>query len=74
MNNIEIFVNRLKKLGITVELISNYPWVYLYKVNGKEVTSKFYSDHRFTVFFSVLKGGYRITDISTLFKVIRSEL
>ncbi len=38
MTTIDSFVNRLKKIGINVQLSSNYPWLYLYRVNRKKVT------------------------------------
>lgn len=31
-------INRLEKIGITIECVSNVPWIYLDKVNGKKVT------------------------------------
>ena len=34
MNEINIFVERLKKIGIQIELVGNVPWIYLNKVNG----------------------------------------
>lgn len=44
-------VNRLEKIGIQVELIGNFPWVYLDKVNGIKVTEKYMGRHGFTAFF-----------------------
>lgn len=58
MTTIKSFIHRLAKIGITVEFIGNYPWVYLDKVNGKKVTGTFMADHGFTVFFlGIRKGG-----------------
>lgn len=76
MTTISSFVNRLKKIGISVELIGNYPWVYLDKVNGRKVTSKFMAEHGFTVFFRAIRPGEsdKITDISVVFKEIRKIL
>jgi hypothetical protein len=76
MTTISSFVNRLKKIGIQVELFGNYPWVYLDKVNGKKVTEKFMGDHGFTVFFRAIRPGRpdTITDIRTIFKQIRQML
>jgi hypothetical protein len=34
MNEVQIFINRLKKIGIELELMGNVPWIYLSKVNG----------------------------------------
>ena len=40
MTTIASFINRLGKLGIEVDLISNFPWIYLYKINSKKVKEK----------------------------------
>lgn len=76
MTTINSFVQRLKKIGITVELIGNYPWVYLDKVNGKKVKNKLYANHGFTVFFRATRVGHtdRITDIPLIFKEIRKHI
>jgi len=35
-NVLNRLVPRLKKIGITIEMAGNYPWIYLEKVNGME--------------------------------------
>ena len=72
MTTIQSFINRLKRIDIEVELVGNYPWIYLDKVNGKKVTDTFQANHGFTVFF--LGSPDKITDISTIFKQIRKML
>lgn len=76
MITIASFVNRLKKIGIEVELIGNYPWVYLDKVNGKKVKELYLGNHGFTVFFLAIRPGevHKMNDISIIFKLIRSML
>lgn len=37
MNEIEIFRNRLKKIGIEIELMGNIPWIYLMSVNANKI-------------------------------------
>jgi hypothetical protein len=76
MTTISSFIKRLAKIGVKVELSSNYPWVYLDKVNGKQVTNRFYGNHGFTVFFRATRVGDRdtITDIGIIFKKIREML
>ena len=44
-------INRLQKIGINLEFIGNYPWVYLDKVNGVKVTETYCGEHGFTAFF-----------------------
>ena len=76
MTTIDSFYNRLKKIGVEVTLIGNYPWVYLDTVNGKKVTGRFQGNHGFTVFFTAVKLGQpdKITDIHTIFNKIRETL
>lgn len=67
------FINRLKKININIELIGNYPWVYINKINGKKVTEKFRGNHGFTIGFNPIRNGefFKFTDISEIFKLIR---
>lgn len=76
MTTIPSFVSRLKRVGIEVSLVRNWPWVYLDEVNGKKVTDKFMANHGFTVFFMATKVGEKdhITDIAEVFKQIRKML
>ena len=70
---IESLVNRLKKIGIEIELFGNYPWIYLDKINGKKVTEKFEADHGFTIAFLPARKDQKIefTDIKEIISVIR---
>ena len=45
------FLDRLAKIGISVNLNSNIPWVYMTAVNGKPITDKFMAKHGFTAFW-----------------------
>lgn len=76
MDKITIFINRLEKLNINLLLISNFPYVYLYKVNGKTVKEKSYSDHGFTIAFLPIREEQEIkfTNINEIFKLIRKYL
>lgn len=76
MTTISSFYNRLKKIGIEVEMIGNFPWVYLDKVNGKKVHGNFQGNHGFTVFFKAIREGKpdTITDIPVIFDKIRETL
>lgn len=73
MDDIELLVKRLDSLNIKVELTSNFPWVYLEKVNGKSVTEKYMSDYGFTLAFLPIRKDQKIkfTDFDVIFKVIR---
>lgn len=76
MTTIPSFVNRLKKIGVNIELIGNIPWVYLDKVNGKKVKGIFEGNHGFTVFFTAVRTGQKdtMTDIKIIFEKIRETL
>ena len=64
---------RLNKIGINIELIGNYPWIYLQKVNNKVVREKKYSDYGYTIAFMPVRLGNKIKliDINETFKIIR---
>lgn len=67
------FVRRMEKLDITIELVGNYPWIYLHKINGKKVLEKFQADHGFTIAFMPVNANKPVhfTDITEIFKIIR---
>jgi len=73
MEELTKFINRLAKLDIKINLASNYPWVYLYKVNNKYVKETFQSDHGFLIGFLPIKPNkiFKFIDIGELFKIIR---
>lgn len=70
-DKLTILIDRLKKIGITIELGGNYPWIYIDKVDGKRVTDRYLGNHGFTIAFAKLKGGVELTDITEIFKIIR---
>jgi len=70
---VTILRNRLIKIGITIEMVSNYPWIYLDKVNGNVVKEKYFANHGFTIGFNPAKVGdvFSYTDLKEIFKIIR---
>jgi len=73
-DKIKVFVERLKKLGIEVKLVGNFPWVYIDEICGIKVREKLYGNHGFTLIF--LPGRTdsppsEFTDITETFKLIR---
>ena len=73
-DKINVFVERLKKIGIDVKLSGNYPWVYITEICGKRVTEKFYGNHGFTIIFLPARTDSPpsdFTDIEEIFKLIR---
>ena len=75
-NAIEIFINRLAKIGIEVKFIGNVPWIYLDEVNGNKITAKLDGNHGFTAFWYPVKPNMpiKVNDIKELFKEIRKNL
>ena len=73
MDSILTLMRRLNKIGIDIELASNYPWVYLCKINEHIVTEKYLSKHYFTVGFMPIKKDdtFNLSNISEIFKIIR---
>ena len=75
ISKLTVFVSRLKKIGIDVELTGNYPWVYLYKINGKIVTETLEANHGFTVaFLPIREQDFHFTDIKEIFKLLRKYI
>lgn len=73
MEKINIFIKRLQKIGINIELFGNYPWIYIDKINGTKVTEKFQANHGFTIAFLPINSTQELefTDIPEIFKLIR---
>ena len=73
-DKLDVFVERLKKIGIDVKLSGNFPWVYLTEINGVRVTESFAANHGFTVMFLPGRNDSPpsdFTDIEEIFKLIR---
>jgi hypothetical protein len=73
MEKLNVFVNRLKRIGIDITLVGNVPWIYLNSVNGKLVTEKFLGNHGFTVAFLPADPAKELyfTNIRLIFYIIR---
>ncbi len=68
MNQLETLVRRLNKLNLKLEIIGNYPWLYLYKVNGKKVKELYLSEYGFTIAYSKIKtNGIILNDLNIIF-------
>jgi hypothetical protein len=73
MDILELFVKRMEKLNIKIELVANYPWIYIDKINDKKVVEKFRGDYGFTIAFYPIRKNQKMkfTDISEIFRLIR---
>ena len=72
---LDSFMERMEKLGINIELASNYPWIYIEKINGNRIKSEdyFQGNHEFTIAFLPIRNDQELkfTDIGEIFKLIR---
>lgn len=75
MNELERLKIRLHKIGIDISMVSNFPWVYLYKINDKVVKDKFKSNYGFTIaFLSLVEEEPKLTDLNKIFETIRKYI
>ena len=63
-------MERLAAINISVELHGNYPWVYLYSINGNRVIETYQASHGFTAFIQTATPA-RFSDRSKVFNLIR---
>ena len=73
MDKVEIFINRLEKIGINIKCAMNFPWIYVDEINHKKVTERFRSDYGFTIAFIPIRidKDLDFTDIGKIFKLLR---
>ena len=72
-NDLIRLVERCAILGIQLEFMANYPWIYLEKVNGKPVQGTYRSDYGFTAFFHT-KEHLKFSNRRMVFQKIRGML
>ncbi len=72
-DKLTVFVDRMKRIGIDIELFSNIPWIYINSINGKRVTEIFEANHGFTIAFLPVRADQELafTDITEIFKLVR---
>jgi hypothetical protein len=75
MDEIQIFINRMKRIGIELGLSANVPWIYLYKVNRNKINPEDYSsNHGYTIAWYPVRLGsepHLDEDIKRTFNIIR---
>jgi hypothetical protein len=77
MNEVIKFKERLKKIGIEIELMVNIPWIYLESVNGNKVKEEDWinANHGYTIGWYPISVVDEISlnwhDIKTTFMLIR---
>jgi len=72
---LNIFMQRMERIGIVLKLSGNIPWIYLTHVNGHRIKEEdyFHGNHGFTIGWYPIRIGdsFKFTDISEIFKIIR---
>lgn len=73
MDKLTVFVDRMGNIDIKISLAVNFPWVYIYKINGIIVTEKFKANHGFCIAYLPIRKNQDIafTDIGEMFSLIR---
>ena len=73
MDKLTVLKRRLHKIGVDIEYMGNYPWIYIHSINGVRVKEKFHAEHGFTVMFRATRPEQteEFTDIGEIFKLIR---
>jgi hypothetical protein len=75
MDEVTKFRERLKKIGIEIELKGNAPWIYLESVNGNKVKPEDYNaNHGYTIAWWPVRLGsvpHLDEDIKRTFNIIR---
>ena len=70
MNQLQTLRQRLKRIGIEIELLGNIPWIYLYSVNRNTITKKEWNaSYGFTIAY--YNWTIELTDTKRIFEVIR---
>jgi hypothetical protein len=77
MNEVVKFRDRLKKIGIEIELEGNVPWIYLKSVNGNKIKPEDWinANHGYTIGWYPISVVDEISlnwhDMDLTFKLIR---
>lgn len=72
MEKIEILINRLNAIGINLQISCNYPWIYIYRINGIRVIETFHGNHGWTIAYLPIKNQeLQFLDIKKMFELIR---
>lgn len=63
-------ITKLHKAGVNIQLLINYPWVYIDKINNRKVIEKYNSEHGWVVGI-YNKNKFKIDNIKEFFNLIR---
>lgn len=68
-DRLKIFLDRLKKINMELDLVGNYPWVYINKINDKKVKEKHASEWGFVLGYT--GRDFTFETLSEIFKLLR---
>jgi hypothetical protein len=75
MNEVDVFIRRMKRIGLELELVGNVPYIYLNRVNGNKVQFEDYNvEHGYVIAWCPVRLDQRIhldSDIKRTFEIIR---
>lgn len=71
MIKLTTFLNRLSKIGISLQCSLNYPWVYVEKINDTFITEKYGSEHGWVLGFITKNDDFYCEHSKEIFKLIR---
>lgn len=73
MEKLETLLHRLASIGINLELHSNYPWMYIDKINGEKIFETFQSEYGFVIGYYPIKidQEFKFTNLKEIFNLIR---
>jgi hypothetical protein len=77
LHPLTILGDRLKRIGIDVEFVGNYPWIYLHTINGIRVQEKTPdSNHGFTIAWLPVRNDkpFRFDNTKEMFELIRKYI
>ena len=66
-------MSRMEKIGVSLDLAGNAPWIYITKVNGNPIKETFQANHGFTIGYypTSVDGDFEFSDTKEVFNLIR---
>ncbi len=73
MDRLKIFIDRLNKIGIDIQIYLNFPWTYLGEINKIKVTEIYGANHGFNIGYMPIKEDkkFEFDNIKEMFELIR---
>lgn len=71
MIKLTTFLHRLSKIGISLHVSMNYPWVYVYKINETFIKEKYGSERGWVLGFITKNDDFYYGNLKEIFKLLR---